>query len=210
MDNRTAIVLDFQNASAFEDQIGYVELFHAMGIRIVQMAYNTQNYVGSGCYETKDGGLSDFGRDVIAEMNRVGILYDLSHVGANTSRDVIEASTRPVCYSHCLPAGLKAHPRNKSDDELRFIVAHGSFVGVTIFPPFLPKSSAFSVDDYVVPATLTCSGLHSSAGWLALIGLTWLTFGEIIGGVWLTLHDRRLGLCATGLHSPVLAHAVWD
>jgi membrane dipeptidase len=148
-DSRTAIVLGFQNVSAFEDQIGYVELFHAMGIRIVQMAYNTQNYVGSGCYETKDGGLSDFGRDVVAEMNRVGILCDLSHVGAVTSRDVIEASVKPVCYSHCLPAGLKAHPRNKSDDELRFIVDHGGFVGVTMFPPFLPKGSASSVDDYV-------------------------------------------------------------
>jgi membrane dipeptidase len=148
-ENRTAIVLGFQNVSAFEDQIGYVELFHAMGIRIVQMAYNTQNYVGSGCYETKDGGLSDFGRDVVAEMNRVGILCDLSHVGAVTSRDVIEASTKPVCYSHCLPAGLKAHPRNKSDDALRFIVDHGGFVGVTMFPPFLPKGSASSVDDYV-------------------------------------------------------------
>jgi membrane dipeptidase len=148
-EGRTAIVLGFQNVSAFEDQIGYVELFHAMGIRIVQMAYNTQNYVGSGCYETKDGGLSDFGRDVVAEMNRVGILCDLSHVGAVTSRDVIEASVKPVCYSHCLPAGLKAHPRNKSDEELRFIVDHGGFVGVTMFPPFLPKGSESSVDDYV-------------------------------------------------------------
>jgi membrane dipeptidase len=149
VDQRTAIVLGFQNVSAFEDQIGYVELFHAMGVRIVQMAYNTQNYVGSGCYETKDGGLSDFGRDVVAEMNRVGLLCDLSHVGAVTSRDVIEVSTKPVCYSHCLPAGLKAHPRNKSDDELRFIADHGGFVGVTMFPPFLPKGSASSVDDYV-------------------------------------------------------------
>jgi membrane dipeptidase len=148
-DQRTAIVLGFQNVSAFEDQVGYVELFHAMGVRIVQMAYNTQNYVGSGCYETKDGGLSDFGRDVVAEMNRVGMLCDLSHVGAVTSRDVIEASVKPVCYSHCLPAGLKAHPRNKSDAELRFIADHGGFVGVTMFPPFLPKGSESSVDDYV-------------------------------------------------------------
>jgi len=146
---RTAIVLGLQNVSAFEDQIGYVELFHDMGVRIAQMAYNTQNLVGSGCYEARDSGLSDFGRDVVAEMNRVGMLCDLSHVGPVTSRDVIDASTRPICYSHCLPAGLKTHPRNKSDAELRYIVDHGGFVGVTMFPPFLPKGPASSVDDYV-------------------------------------------------------------
>jgi membrane dipeptidase len=148
-EKRTAIVLGFQNVSAFEDQIGHVELFHAMGVRIAQMAYNTQNLVGAGCYESRDGGLSDFGRDVVAEMNRVGMLCDLSHVGPATSRDVIAVSTKPVCYSHCLPAGLKPHPRNKSDAELRHIVDRGGFVGVTMFPPFLPKGAASTVDDYV-------------------------------------------------------------
>ena len=148
-EGRTGIVLGFQNVSAFGDQVGHVELFHAMGVRIAQMAYNTQNLVGSGCYESRDGGLSDFGRDVVAEMNRVGMLCDLSHVGPATSRDVIAASSKPVCYSHCLPAGLKAHPRNKSDAELRHIVDQGGFVGVTMFPPFLPRGPASSVDDYV-------------------------------------------------------------
>ncbi len=149
MEGRTAIVLGFQNVSAFEDQIGHVELFHAMGVRVAQLAYNTQNLVGSGCYERHDGGLADFGRDVVAEMNRVGMLCDLSHVGPATSRDVIAVSTKPVCYSHCLPAGLKAHPRNKSDEEIRHIVDRGGFVGVTMFPPFLPKGAASNVDDYV-------------------------------------------------------------
>ena len=113
------------------------------------MAYNTQNLIGAGCYESKDGGLSDFGREVVAEMNRAGIMCDLSHVGAKTSEDVILASEKPVCYSHCLPAGLKQHPRNKSDDELRFIAEHGGFVGVTMFPPFLKKGTESTVDDYV-------------------------------------------------------------
>lgn len=148
-DGRTAIVLGFQNVSAFEDQIGAVELFKELGIGIVQVAYNTQNLVGSGCYESHDGGLSDFGREVVAEMNRVGILCDLSHVGPATTRDVILSSRKPVCFSHCLPAALKPHPRNKSDEELRFIADHGGFVGVTMFPPFLPKGPDSTVDDYV-------------------------------------------------------------
>jgi len=73
-EGRTGIILGFQNVSAFEDQLGYVGLFKELGIGIVQMAYNTQNLIGTGCYESRDPGLSDFGRDVVAEMNRVGIL----------------------------------------------------------------------------------------------------------------------------------------
>ena len=148
-ESKTGIILGFQNVSAFEDHIDYINLFKELGVGIVQMAYNTQNLVGTGCYESKDGGLSDFGREVVAEMNRAGIMCDLSHVGPNTSRDVIEVSSRPVCYSHCLPAGLKEHPRNKSDTELKFIADHGGFVGVTMFSPFLKKGPDSTVNDYV-------------------------------------------------------------
>ena len=146
---KTAIVLGFQNVSAFEDQIGYIRLFKELGVGIVQMAYNTQNLIGSGCYESHDGGLSDFGREVVAEMNRVGIMCDLSHVGAKTSQDVIDASDKPVCYSHIAPAGLKDHPRNKTDAQIRTIVENGGFVGVTMFPPFLKRGNNSTVDEYV-------------------------------------------------------------
>ena len=146
---RTAVILGFQNTSAFEDRLAFIEIFKDAGVGVVQMTYNTQNLVGSGCYESTDSGLSDFGREVVAEMNRVGILCDLSHVGSVTSRDVIEASRKPVAYTHCLPSGLKAHPRNKSDEELRFIAEHGGFVGVTMFPPFLARGSESTVDDYI-------------------------------------------------------------
>lgn len=135
-DGRTGIILGFQNVSAFEDRLSYLGLFKELGVGVAQIAYNTTNLVGTGCYESVDRGLSDFGHEVIAEMNRVGMLCDLSHVGPVTSRDVILASNQPVAYTHILPAALKAHPRNKSDDELRFIVEHGGFVGVTMFPPF--------------------------------------------------------------------------
>lgn len=132
----TGIILGWQNISGIEDQIGYLQIFKELGVGVIQMAYNTQNLVGSGCYESNDGGLSDFGHEVVAEMNRVGIMCDLSHVGARTSDDVIRASKKPVAYTHCLPSGLKSHPRNKSDEQLRFIVENGGFVGVTMFPPF--------------------------------------------------------------------------
>lgn len=146
---KTGIILGWQNISGIEDQIDYLALYKGLGVGVMQMAYNTQNLVGTGCYESHDGGLSDFGHDVVAEMNRLGILCDLSHVGPKTSEDVIRASKKPVAYSHCLPAGLKAHPRNKSDEQLRFIADHDGFVGVTMFPPFLKKGVESTVDDYV-------------------------------------------------------------
>jgi membrane dipeptidase len=146
--NKTGIILGFQNAHAFEDHLGTVEAFSDMGVRVVQLCYNTQNLIGTGCYE-RDGGLSGYGREVIAEMNRVGILIDLSHVGGRTSEEAILESKKPVCYSHCLPAALKQHPRNKSDEQLRFIASHGGFVGVTMFPPFLRRGIEATVDDYV-------------------------------------------------------------
>ncbi|WP_282449605.1 dipeptidase [Roseibium sediminicola] len=148
-DGKTAIVLGFQNTTAFEDRLEFIEIFKEQGVGIVQMTYNTQNLVGCGCYERRDSGLSDFGHDVVAEMNRVGMLCDLSHVGPNTSREVILASKKPVAYSHCLPSGLKEHPRNKSDEQLRFIAEHEGFVGVTMFPPFLRRGNDSTVDDYV-------------------------------------------------------------
>lgn len=145
---KTGVIMGFQNAHAFEDQLGYVQVFKDLGVGVVQMCYNTQNLVGTGCYE-RDGGLSGFGHEIVAEMNKVGIMCDLSHVGAKTSKEVILASEKPVCYSHCLPSGLKDHPRNKSDEELRFIADHGGFVGVTMFAPFLKNGIHSTVDDYV-------------------------------------------------------------
>ena len=148
LSNKTGIILGFQNAQAFEDNLGTIEAFADMGVRVVQLCYNTQNLIGTGCYE-RDGGLSGFGHEVVAEMNRVGVMIDLSHVGAKTSKQTIIASTKPVCYSHCLPSGLKEHPRNKSDEQLKFIASRGGFIGVTMFPPFLKRGADSTVDDYV-------------------------------------------------------------
>ncbi|HEV2170544.1 MAG TPA: membrane dipeptidase, partial [Candidatus Binatus sp.] len=145
---RTGIVLGFQNGSPIEDRLDYLALFKQLGVGIIQLTYNTQNYIGSGCYESHDSGLSDFGREVLAEMNRVGIAVDLSHVGSKTTDDTIEFSKDPVVFSHVLPAELKAHPRNKETRQLKAVADRGGLVSVTMFPPFLPKGSESTVDDY--------------------------------------------------------------
>lgn len=148
-EGKVGIVLGWQNSSGFGDHLPFVGVFKDLGVGVVQLTYNTANSAGSGCYESHDGGLTDFGRELVAEMNRAGILIDLSHVGAKTSEDTIRASEKPVAYSHCLPAALKAHPRNKTDEQLRFIADHGGFVGVTMFPAFLPRGAESTIEDYL-------------------------------------------------------------
>ena len=146
-DGKVGIILGWQNTTGFDDHLPFVRLYKALGLGIVQLTYNTANTVGSGCYETHDGGLTDFGHELLHEMNRVGILVDLSHVGAKTADDAIRWSNKPVAYSHCLPSALKAHPRNKTDDQLRFIADKGGFVGVTLFPPFLRNGPRSTLED---------------------------------------------------------------
>ncbi|NJO21909.1 MAG: hypothetical protein HC868_01875 [Sphingomonadales bacterium] len=109
----------------------------------------TQNYIGSGCWEERDGGLSGFGRHVIAEMNRLGIVVDLSHVAQGTASEAIAASKKPCAYTHVCPAGLFAHPRNKTDEQLREIVDHGGLVGVAAYAPFMRKGGESTVEDIV-------------------------------------------------------------
>ena len=148
-DGRTGIVLGWQNTSALEDRAEFVEVFRDLGVRVMQLTYNTQNLVGSGCWESRDGGLSDFGRDVIDEMNRCGVLVDLSHVGPKTSADAVRHSAKPVAYTHCCPTGIMEHPRNKSDDQMRAVVERGGFVGVATYPPFLPWGDETTVDQCI-------------------------------------------------------------
>ena len=147
-DNKVGIILGWQNTSAIENDINKLQIFYDLGIRVAQLTYNTQNLVGSGCWETNDGGLSDFGKDVVSEMNRLGMVIDLSHVGPKTSSDTIKFSKSPVAYTHCCPA-LKKHPRNKTDDQLKEIADKGGMIGFASYTPFLPKGSDSNIDDCI-------------------------------------------------------------
>lgn len=146
---KVGIILGWQNTSAIEDQIPYLRLFSELGVKVVQLTYNTQNLSGSGCYESRDGGLSDFGREVIDEMNRLRMLIDLSHVGQKTAEDAIGYSKQPVCYSHVAPKALKDHPRCKSDEQLQRIARRGGFIGATPFTPFMRRGPDSTIDDFL-------------------------------------------------------------
>tara|TARA_R110000796_G_scaffold210102_1_gene326376 strand:+ start:7948 stop:8931 length:984 start_codon:yes stop_codon:yes gene_type:complete len=143
------IILGWQNTSGIDDNIDFLEVYADLGVKIMQLTYNTQNFVASGCFEERDSGLTGFGRDVVAEMNRLGILIDLSHVGTLSAKEACEASTKPLAYTHCCPSALKDHPRNKSDEELLRVANGGGYIGITIFPPFLPNGTKSTIDDYI-------------------------------------------------------------
>ncbi|MBW2308944.1 MAG: dipeptidase [Deltaproteobacteria bacterium] len=146
---KVGIILGFQNTAPIEEELGFLQIFYQLGIRIIQLVYMQQNFIGGGCLEEKDSGLSKFGVEVVEEMNRLGILIDLSHVGNQTCRDAIEASEKPVCFTHANPFSLFAHPRNKSDDLLKAIAAKGGVVGANLIPSFLKSGVKSTLDDFV-------------------------------------------------------------
>lgn len=147
---KLGVILGFQNGSPLEDRSEFVRTFKSLGVGVIQITYNNQNFIGSGCYETKDSGLSDFGRIVIDEMNDAGIAIDLSHVGDKTSTETIAYSKKPVCFSHANPRALKEHVRNKDDKLLRALADRGGYVGINMFPLFMPDKANRKVDDLVV------------------------------------------------------------
>ena len=136
-EGKVGIFLGWQNTTGIDGNLDYLRVFRDLGVRVMQMTYNLRNRSGFGCWEAEDRGLTDFGRDVVDNMNELGILVDLSHVGAKTSDDTIRHSSKPVAYTHCCPSGLYEHPRNKTDDQLKFIAERGGFVGVATYPPFM-------------------------------------------------------------------------
>ena len=116
--NKTAIFFGFQNCSPIEDDIGLVEKVHELGCRFMQLTYNNQSLLATGCYEKIDSGVTNFGREAIKEMNRVGIVVDMSHSAEKSTMDAIEISEKPIAITHANPSFWHPAKRNKSSDLL--------------------------------------------------------------------------------------------
>ncbi|KWX23677.1 peptidase M19 [Mycolicibacterium wolinskyi] len=140
-DGRIAVLLGFQNSSPFGDDFRMVEIFHRLGVRVAQLTYNIQNLVGGACYDENDSGLTAFGRIIVGEMNRVGMLIDLSHVGNRTCLDAIEASATPVAITHSNPTWFVESPRNKPDEVINALAARGGVIGCCLYPNVLGGDS---------------------------------------------------------------------
>ena len=134
---RTGVILGFQNSSPIEDDLSLVEVFHRLDVRVMQLTYNNQSLLGSSCYEQVDAGLSRFGREVIKEMNRLGMIVDLSHVGEQTTLDAIEFSQRPVAVTHSDPKFQLDVKRNKSNRVLEALADRNGVLGCSLYPHFL-------------------------------------------------------------------------
>lgn len=128
------VVLGFQNTSPFGQDYSMVEVFWDLGVRIAQLTYNIQNHVGGACYDPQDSGLTRFGAIVVSEMNRVGMLIDLSHVGNRTSLDAIHASSKPVAITHANPLWFADTPRNKPDEVINAVAERGGVIGACLYP----------------------------------------------------------------------------
>ncbi len=148
-DGKVGIVFGWQNASPIENDLDRLALFHALGVRIIQITYNERNLLGNGCYERSDDGLSKFGIDAITEMNRLGILVDLSHVGDRTTVEAVDVSQKPVACTHAHARSFVSHVRNKTDEALKLIAQKGGVIGANAFPIFLRNGFQSNVQDYV-------------------------------------------------------------
>lgn len=134
------LVNHFQNTKPIMDNLDYLLTFYDLGLRVLQLTYNTQTFVGAGCCERVDGGLTNFGLDVLAECNRMGIVVDVSHCGLTTSWDAIKHSKAPVVASHAGVYELAhAYGRNKPDDMLKAIAETGGFLGIPLQPCFVKR-----------------------------------------------------------------------
>ena len=138
---RTAIFFGFQNPSPIEDDIGLVEIVHTLGARFMQLTYNNQSLLATGCYETEDSGITRMGREVIREMNRVGLVVDMSHSADRSTIEAAEISDRPIAVTHANPHDWCQARRNKKDDVIRAVTERGGMLGFSLYPHHLKDGS---------------------------------------------------------------------
>lgn len=145
---RIGIILGFQNTEMLKGNITNIEHFADAGVRIVQLTYNLDNSVGSGCLATSDRGLTSFGHQVVHELNRCGVLVDLSHANSCTLRDAIAASRRPIAITHSGCRSLCESSRNITDEDIRYLSNAGGVLGIYAMP-FLRPSGQPYLEDYI-------------------------------------------------------------
>ncbi len=147
-ENKTAIFFGFQNCSPIEDDINLVEKVYQLGCRFMQLTYNNQSLLATGCYEKIDSGVTNFGREVIREMNRVGLVVDMSHSAEKSTLDAIELSEKPIAITHANPSFWHAAKRNKSSDLLKNLSDSGGILGLSLYPHHLKDNTNCTLESF--------------------------------------------------------------
>ena len=162
-EGRTAIFFGFQNCSPIEDNIGLVEVCYQLGVRFMQLSYNNQSLLAAGCYEVDDPGITRMGRQVIKEMNRVGLVVDMSHSASRSTLEAIEISERPIAITHANPSNWHDALRNKSDDVLKALAESGGMLGFSMYPHHLKDKSDCQLEDFcgMIARTADMMGVES-------------------------------------------------
>ncbi len=154
-ENRTAIFFGFQNCSPIEDDIGLVEKVHEYGCRFMQLTYNNQSLLATGCYEKNDSGVTNFGKEAIREMNRVGIVIDMSHSAEKSTFDAIELSEKPIAITHANPSFWYKALRNKSTDLLKVLADNKGILGLSLYAHHLKDSTNCKLESFCEMAAKT-------------------------------------------------------
>jgi membrane dipeptidase len=148
-DGKLAAVLHFQGTGPFENDVDLAEVYWRLGVRVVQLAYNVRSPAADGCEEPGNAGLSRFGRQLVAELCRLGIVIDISHTGHASSMEAVEASTAPVIASHSNAAAVRPSRRNLQDDLIRALASGGGVIGINGYPAFVADSATPTLDQYI-------------------------------------------------------------
>lgn len=150
---RIASILGMEGGHALENSLGALRAYYGMGVRYLTLTHNgTLDWADAATGEARHGGLTEFGKEVVREMNRLGMLVDLSHTSPDAMHDALDVSAAPVMWSHANARALHDHPRNVPDDVLRRIPANGGIVMVTFVPGFLtsrPQATIGDVADHI-------------------------------------------------------------
>jgi len=145
---KTAVFFGFQNPSPIEDDIGLVEIVHTLGARFMQLTYNNQSLLATGCYEAEDSGITRMGKQVIQEMNRVGLVVDMSHSADRSTIEAADISTRPIAITHANPHEWAPARRNKREDVIRAVTQNGGMLGFSIYPHHLKDGTDCSLESF--------------------------------------------------------------
>jgi len=148
-ESKLGIILSFESTDMLGHELSSLQLFRGLGVRVMQLSYNRRSPFAAGVMEPNAGGLTALGRDAVREMNRLGIAVDLSHANAATTADALSISAQPPVMTHAGCAAVHAHPRNKTDEQLRALAARGGVVGIFDLPYLSASPHQPNIDDYM-------------------------------------------------------------